>query len=97
MHIRLILKYYPDKSDRWKWEHRHYDDMYSEIYDELHKQNPNQLHQNIRSALKRTSKILPRRGTYSYKHKNYLSVKLYALSPNHTTFKKETTHETPRI
>ena len=81
MHITRILKYYKDKKSRWKWEHRFYDDMYSEIYDKMMKENPSALHQNIRKALKRTTTILPKQGVFSPKHGKYLPVKLYALSP----------------
>ena len=80
MHITRILKYYKVKKSRWKWEHRFYDDMYSEIYDKLHKENPSALHENIRKALKRTATILPKK-VFSPKHGKYLRVKLYALSP----------------
>ena len=90
-HIILILKYYKVKRDRWKWEHRFYSDMFSEIYDKLHKKNPDALHENIREALRRTATTLDKKGVYSHKQGKVLPVKLYAFSPN--TFTKYT-HKT---
>ncbi|MXV76039.1 hypothetical protein F4Z99_17415 [Candidatus Poribacteria bacterium] len=87
-HIILILKYYRVKSSRWKWEHRHYSDMFSEIYDRLRKENASDLHGNIRKALDETAKTLHKKKVFCNKQEKYLPVKLYAMSPN--TFTKFT-------
>ena len=80
--IRLTLKYHKIKKSRWKWEHRFYEDLYSEIYDKLHKKNPNALHENIDKTLKKTAATLPKLGIWSTQDQTYLPVKLYAFSPN---------------
>ena len=86
-----ILKYHRVKRDRWKWEHRHYDDLYSEIYDRLHKENPDALHENIREALDRTAECLHKKDVFCPEQEKRIPIKLYAMSPN--TFTKYT-HKT---
>ena len=94
-HIILILKYYRTKNSRWKWEHRHYSDMFSEIFDRLRKENAADLHGNIRKALDETAKTLHKKQVFSHKHGKYLPVKLYAMSPNtFTKFVHKTSEET---
>ena len=86
----LILKYYRVKRERWKWEHRFYSDIYSEIYDRLHKENPDAVHENIRKALDDTAELL-KKGVFSIQHAKVIPIKCYAMSPN--TFTKYT-HKT---
>ena len=86
-YIIVIFKYYKVKRWRWKWEHRFYDDLYSEILDRLQKEKPGNPHQNIAEAIQRTVSTMPKRGYWSPKKKAYLPVKGYALSPNITTMR----------
>lgn len=73
-----ILKYQRIKTQRWRWESRHYDDLFSEIFDKLDSKKPDNLQENIQEALKRTAKCIPQKS---------VPVRLYTLSPNrHTKF-----------
>ena len=86
--IPVILKYYRFKNSRWKWNHRFYDDLYSEVFDRLQKENPNTFQENIAEALKKVESIFEKRGYWSEQEKAYLPVKVYTLSPNSHTKRK---------